>query len=190
MPALFIPLLGVIRDIVYVDWIYCFLVQDVDAVDMCLRAINALASYLYREKTAGSEGLASLMVYSNGSNGRLQGNISSHFLRSLLQLFFCEDFRFVTSKMTMKILSVLILCLYFIFSSHANTFTKIIGAIMLSVKSLCIWTVHNCCDVFYELYFEHEFLQSLAKAICMVSFLFLLDKFGLQDKHLMVGFYI
>lgn len=76
--------------------------QDVDAVDMCLRAINALASFLYRDKTAGREGLVARTVDSKGSNGELQENISSHFLRLLLQLILFEDFRLVNFIMIAK----------------------------------------------------------------------------------------
>ncbi|XP_020582080.1 uncharacterized protein LOC110025771 [Phalaenopsis equestris] len=81
--------------------------EDVDAVDMCLRAINALASYIYREKAAGREGLAERIV---DLNDRLQENISSHFLRSLLQLILYEDFRVDLTGSAADALLPLILC--------------------------------------------------------------------------------
>ncbi|KAK8956358.1 hypothetical protein KSP40_PGU008631 [Platanthera guangdongensis] len=84
--------------------------QDIDAVDMCLRAINALASYHYREKIAGREGLAAHIVDSQGSNGRLQENILRHFLRFLLQLILHDDFRLVISGSAADALLPLLLC--------------------------------------------------------------------------------
>ncbi|XP_020678770.1 exportin-4 [Dendrobium catenatum] len=84
--------------------------QDLDAVDMCLRAINALASFLYRDKTVGREGLVARTVDSKGSNGELQENISSHFLRLLLQLVLFEDFRVDLTGSAADALLPLILC--------------------------------------------------------------------------------
>lgn len=84
--------------------------QDIDAVDMCLRAINALASYHYREQAVGKEGLAAHIGDSQGSNGRLQENILSHFLRLLLQIILHEDFRLELTGSAADALLPLVLC--------------------------------------------------------------------------------
>ncbi|KAJ0967573.1 hypothetical protein J5N97_024490 [Dioscorea zingiberensis] len=67
--------------------------QDIDVVDMCLRAVDALASYHFKEKIAGKEGLGARAIDSHGTNGELQESILKHFLRMLLQLLLFEDFR-------------------------------------------------------------------------------------------------
>ena len=67
--------------------------QDVDVVERCLSAVNALASYHFKEIIGGRGGLSSQLMESEGSNGKVQESISSHFLRLLLQLLLFEDFR-------------------------------------------------------------------------------------------------
>lgn len=69
--------------------------QDIDVVDMCLRAVNALASYHYKERLAGKGGLGTHVIDSQGSHGKLQESIVSHFLRMILQLLLFDDFRSV-----------------------------------------------------------------------------------------------
>jgi len=69
--------------------------QDIDVVDMCLRAVSALASYHYSERIAGNGGLAAHAIDSQGSNGKVQESIVSHFLQMLLQVLLFEDFRLV-----------------------------------------------------------------------------------------------
>lgn len=67
--------------------------QDSDVVERCLAAVNALASYNFKERLGGRGRLNSQLMESEGSNGKLQESISSHFLRLLLQILLFEDFR-------------------------------------------------------------------------------------------------
>ncbi|GJN20859.1 hypothetical protein PR202_gb08288 [Eleusine coracana subsp. coracana] len=67
--------------------------KDSDIVERCLAGANALASYHFREKLGGRGGLDSQLMESEGSHGKVQERISSHFLRLILQLLLFEDFR-------------------------------------------------------------------------------------------------
>lgn len=69
------------------------MLQDIDVFEKCLSAVNALASYHFKQRSAGKEGLNAQTVESQGSNGKLQESITSHFLRLLMQLLLFEDFR-------------------------------------------------------------------------------------------------
>lgn len=84
--------------------------QDTEVVEKCLRAVNALASYHYKERNAGNEGLGAQATGSHGSNGKLQDSILSHFLRLLLQLLLFEDFRMDLSGSAADALLPLLLC--------------------------------------------------------------------------------
>ncbi|EEE51137.1 hypothetical protein OsJ_31887 [Oryza sativa Japonica Group] len=84
--------------------------KDCDIVDRCLTAINALASYHFKERLGGRGGLSSQLMESEGSNGKLQESISSHFLRLLLQLLLFEDFRMELAGSAADALLPLILC--------------------------------------------------------------------------------
>ncbi|KAF3452354.1 hypothetical protein FNV43_RR02787 [Rhamnella rubrinervis] len=66
--------------------------QDTEIVDMCLRALRALASYHYVETSAGKVGLGSHATGLTYRSGNLQEGILSRFLRSLLQLLLFEDY--------------------------------------------------------------------------------------------------
>ncbi|XP_052287727.1 uncharacterized protein LOC102608553 isoform X3 [Citrus sinensis] len=66
--------------------------QDSEIVDMCLRALRALASYHYKETGAGKVGLAAQAAGINNSNGNPEEGVLSRFLRSLLQLLLFEDY--------------------------------------------------------------------------------------------------
>lgn len=66
--------------------------QDSEIVDMCLRALRALASYHYNETGAGKVGLAAQAAGINNSNGNPEEGVLSRFLRSLLQLLLFEDY--------------------------------------------------------------------------------------------------
>lgn len=66
--------------------------QDSEIVDMCLRALRALASYHYKETGAGKVGLGAQAGGLNDSNGNPQEGILSSFLHSLLQLLLFEDY--------------------------------------------------------------------------------------------------
>ncbi|KAG2537518.1 exportin-4-like isoform X1 [Panicum virgatum] len=67
--------------------------QDTDVFERCLTAVNALASYHFKERLKGRGGLNSQLMESEGSGGKVQESISSHFLRILLQILLFEDFR-------------------------------------------------------------------------------------------------
>ncbi|KAK0602071.1 hypothetical protein LWI29_030074 [Acer saccharum] len=66
--------------------------QDTEVVDMCLRALKALACYHYKETVAGKVGLGAHAANLKDSSGNVQEGILSRFLRSLLQLILFEDY--------------------------------------------------------------------------------------------------
>ncbi|ONH94488.1 hypothetical protein PRUPE_7G018700 [Prunus persica] len=66
--------------------------QDVEIVDMCLRALRALASYHYVETSAGKVGLGSHAAGLKDPGGNFKEGILSRFLRSVLQLLLFEDY--------------------------------------------------------------------------------------------------
>ncbi|CAL9153708.1 unnamed protein product [Musa hybrid cultivar] len=84
--------------------------QDVDIVDKCLRAVNALASYHYKEKIASKEGLGAKAMSSEESNGEFQQSILSYFLRLLIQLLLYQDFRMELAGSAADALFPLVLC--------------------------------------------------------------------------------
>ncbi|PKA65100.1 hypothetical protein AXF42_Ash013221 [Apostasia shenzhenica] len=83
--------------------------QDIDAVDMCFQAVNALASYHYREKSTGNEGLGAHLVYCL-SNGTPHENILGHFLRLIMQSILFADFRMDLSGPAADALLPLLFC--------------------------------------------------------------------------------
>lgn len=70
-----------------------FMLQDSEIVGMCLSALNALASYHFKEKSACEEGLGTHAAGYEDPNGTFVEGILSRFLRSLLQLLLFEDYR-------------------------------------------------------------------------------------------------
>ncbi|KAE8009944.1 hypothetical protein FH972_006349 [Carpinus fangiana] len=66
--------------------------QDTEVVDMCLRALKALASYHYTQTVCGKTGLGLHIAGLKDPGGNLQEGILSRFLRSLLQLLLFEDY--------------------------------------------------------------------------------------------------
>ncbi|KAL6883263.1 hypothetical protein ACP4OV_010677 [Aristida adscensionis] len=84
--------------------------QDSDVVEKCLAAVNALASYHFKERLGGRGGLNTQLMESEGSSGKLQESISSHFLRLLLQLLLFEDFRTELSGSAADALLPLLFC--------------------------------------------------------------------------------
>ncbi|CAI8615607.1 unnamed protein product [Vicia faba] len=78
--------------------------QDVDVVSKCLRALQALASYHYKETGNGNIGLGA------HSSGETQEGLLSRFLRSLLQLLFFEDYSSDLISVAADALFPLILC--------------------------------------------------------------------------------
>ncbi|KAF6154762.1 hypothetical protein GIB67_032374 [Kingdonia uniflora] len=63
------------------------LLEDTEVVNMCLGALNALASYHYKERAAGKAGLGS-----HAQTGKSQEGVLSRFLQSLLHLLLFEDY--------------------------------------------------------------------------------------------------
>ncbi|CAH9110170.1 unnamed protein product [Cuscuta epithymum] len=84
--------------------------QDVEVVDMCLQAVNSLASYHYKERGAGKVGLGSRATASTDSAGNLQEGVLSNFLRSLLQFLLLEDYSNDVIASAADALLPLILC--------------------------------------------------------------------------------
>ncbi|XP_030511531.1 exportin-4 isoform X2 [Rhodamnia argentea] len=66
--------------------------QDSEVVNMCLRALRALASYHYKETASGKMGLGSHASSLRNPKGELQEGIFSRFLRTTLQLLLFEDY--------------------------------------------------------------------------------------------------
>ncbi|KAM5561712.1 hypothetical protein ABKV19_022354 [Rosa sericea] len=66
--------------------------QDAEVVDMCLRALRALASYHHLETSAGKVGLGSHAAGLKDPGGNFQEGILSRFLRSVLQLLLFGDY--------------------------------------------------------------------------------------------------
>jgi hypothetical protein len=62
-------------------------------VSKCLRALQALACYHYKETSNGNIGLGAHAMGLKDSSGEVQEGLLSRFLRSLLQLLFFEDYR-------------------------------------------------------------------------------------------------
>lgn len=73
--------------------LFISILQDSEIVDMCLRALKALASFHYKEMSAGKIGLGAHAAGLKDSNGNPQEGILSQSLCSLLQLLLFEDYR-------------------------------------------------------------------------------------------------
>ncbi|TKY61337.1 Exportin-4 protein [Spatholobus suberectus] len=84
--------------------------QDADVVSKCLRALQALASYHYKETGNGNIGLGAHTVGLKDSSGNVQEDLLSHFLRSLLQLLLYEDYSSDLISVAADALLPLILC--------------------------------------------------------------------------------
>lgn len=84
--------------------------QDSEVVDMCLRALKALASYHYKETGASKAGLGSNATCYKDPEGNLQEGILSRFLRSLLQFLLFEDYSTDLVSSAADALLPLILC--------------------------------------------------------------------------------
>ncbi|KAG5571509.1 hypothetical protein H5410_061275 [Solanum commersonii] len=66
--------------------------QDAEVVDLCLRAIKGLASFHYKQKSAGEVGLGLHASGYKDQTGNFQEGILSQFLRSLLQFLLFQDY--------------------------------------------------------------------------------------------------
>ncbi|KAK6915338.1 Exportin-1, C-terminal [Dillenia turbinata] len=84
--------------------------QDMEVVDMCLRALKALASYHYKETTVGKVGLGTRAAGSKDQNGQMSEGIFGRFLRTLLHLVLFEDYSTDLVSAAADALLPLILC--------------------------------------------------------------------------------
>ncbi|XP_014491561.1 exportin-4 isoform X1 [Vigna radiata var. radiata] len=84
--------------------------QDADVVSMSLRALQALASYHYKETGNGNIGLGAHTTGLKDSSGNVQEGLLSRFLRSLLQLLLFEDYSSDLISVAADALLPLILC--------------------------------------------------------------------------------
>ncbi|XP_061366360.1 uncharacterized protein LOC133309585 isoform X2 [Gastrolobium bilobum] len=84
--------------------------QDADVVSKCLRALQALASYHYKEIGTGNIGLGAHAMGLKDSSGNFQEGLLSRFLRSLLQLLLFEDYSSDLISVAADALLPLILC--------------------------------------------------------------------------------
>lgn len=62
---------------------------------MSLTAVSVLASYHYKERCLGKEGLGLHVAGYEDANGKHKEGILASFLRSLLQLLLFEDYKLV-----------------------------------------------------------------------------------------------
>lgn len=69
------------------------ILQDTEVVDMCLKALNSLATYHLKEIAAGNLGLGSQVITRKDVGEAVQEGVLSGFLKSLLQLLLFEDYR-------------------------------------------------------------------------------------------------
>ncbi|KAL5225000.1 hypothetical protein ABZP36_011639 [Zizania latifolia] len=100
------------------------MLQDSDIVERCLTAINALASYHFKERLGGRGGLNSQLMESEGSNGKLQESISSHFLRLMLQLLLFNDFRMELAGSAADAFLPLLLCEHELYQRLVQEFVE------------------------------------------------------------------
>ncbi|KAH1079458.1 hypothetical protein AAZX31_19G233900 [Glycine max] len=84
--------------------------QDADVVSKCLRALQALASYHYKETGNGNIGLGAHTVGHKDLSGNVQEGLLSRFLRSMLQLLLFEDYSSDLISVAADALLPLILC--------------------------------------------------------------------------------
>ncbi|KAH6804809.1 exportin-4 protein [Perilla frutescens var. frutescens] len=83
---------------------------DIEVVDLCLRAVKALASHHYKDRVAGKVGLGSHATSYKDPDGNFREGILSRFLRSLLQLLLFEDYNADLVGSAADALLPLILC--------------------------------------------------------------------------------
>ncbi|KAH9658953.1 exportin-4 protein [Citrus sinensis] len=130
--------------------------QDSEIVDMCLRALRALASYHYKETGAGKVGLAAQAAGINNSNGNPEEGVLSRFLRSLLQLLLFEDYSPDMVGTAADALFPLILCeprLYQVthLFSHSSAFARsrnlsIASSAQPRLSGDCIYYGNRSCN--------------------------------------------
>ncbi|KAK7285878.1 hypothetical protein RJT34_20662 [Clitoria ternatea] len=94
--------------------------QDADVVSKCLRALQALASFHYKETGSGNIGLGAHAVGLKDSSGNFHEGLLSRFLRSLLQLLLFEDYSSDLISVAADALLPLILCEQGLYQRLAN----------------------------------------------------------------------
>ncbi|PIN07964.1 hypothetical protein CDL12_19468 [Handroanthus impetiginosus] len=94
--------------------------QDVEVVDLCLRAIKALASHHFKDRSAGKVGLGSHATTYADAEGKVHEGILSRFLRSLLQLLLFGDYSTDLVSSAADALLPLILCEQGVYQNLAN----------------------------------------------------------------------
>ncbi|KAK6145319.1 hypothetical protein DH2020_022139 [Rehmannia glutinosa] len=94
--------------------------QDVEVVDLCLRAVKALASHHYKDSGAGKVGLGSHATSYKEPDGKFHEGILGRFLRSLLQLLLFEDYSTDLVSSAADALLPLILCEQSVYQNLAN----------------------------------------------------------------------
>lgn len=94
--------------------------QDAEVVDYCLRALKGLASYHYKETSAGKVGLASYALDHEEPAGNVREGILSRFLRTLLQVLLFEDYGADLVSSAADALLPLILCQQSLYQSLGN----------------------------------------------------------------------
>lgn len=67
--------------------------QDIEVIEMCLRALNALASYHYKAKLSWNADINTQLENFQRPNEMSTEHIMQHFLHSLTHLLFLENFR-------------------------------------------------------------------------------------------------
>ncbi|KAL0376980.1 UNVERIFIED_CONTAM: Exportin-4, partial [Sesamum calycinum] len=94
--------------------------QDVEVVDLCLRALRALASHHYKDRGDGKVGLGSHATSYKDPDGKFHEGILGRFLRSLLQLLLFEDYSTDLVSSGADALLPLILCEQSVYQNLAN----------------------------------------------------------------------
>lgn len=94
--------------------------QDAEVVDMCLRALKALASYHFKETAAGKVGFGSHASGYKDLNGKMQEGILSQFTQLLLQFLLFEDYSTDLVSSAADALLPLILCEHVLYQRLGN----------------------------------------------------------------------
>ncbi|XP_011091499.1 exportin-4 isoform X1 [Sesamum indicum] len=94
--------------------------QDIEVVDLCLRALRALASHHYKDRGDGKVGLGSHATSYKDADGKFHEGILGQFLRSLLRLLLFEDYSTDLVSSGADALLPLILCEQSVYQNLAN----------------------------------------------------------------------
>ncbi|KAJ8760582.1 hypothetical protein K2173_015249 [Erythroxylum novogranatense] len=94
--------------------------QDTEVVNMCLKALKALACYHFKETGAGRIGLGAHATGVEDTHGNLQEGVFCRFLKLLLQLLLFDDYSPDLVSPAADALFPLILCEQVVFQKLAN----------------------------------------------------------------------